>query len=111
LARRWPLPFWPKTAGIAMKAGTPCPECPPDALLKVLESAYSEWSSDPQDNSGHPDGLLPATRTLFRGCNNPFDWRPEGLPDWLPSSGTPLAWRLMVEIESWRNTLNLSTHE
>jgi exodeoxyribonuclease V gamma subunit len=111
LARRWPLPFWPKTAGIAMKAGTPCPECPPDAQLKVLESAYSEWSSDPQDNSGHPDGLLPATRTLFRGCNNPFDWRPEGLPDWLPSSGTPLAWRLMVEIESWRNTLNLSTHE
>ena len=111
LARRWPLPFWPKTAGVAMKAGSPCPECPPDALLKVLESAYSEWSSDPQDNSGRPDCQLPATRTLFRGCNNPFEWNPEGLPDWLPSSGTPLAWRLMVEIESWRNTLNLSTHE
>ncbi len=115
LARQWPLPYWPRTAGVALhKTGSqansqanshePAPNGTP-----FLEAAQAHWSSDRQDNSGETDSDRPATRMLFRGCDNPFDWRPEGLPDWLPYPGTPLAWRVMCEIEAWRAPLRLTS--
>ena len=77
--------------------------------VKVLEAAFAQWASDTEDNLGGADRGLPATRALFRGCDNPYEWTPEGLPEWLPYPGTSLAWRLMAEIESWRAALNLTT--
>ena len=118
LARRWPLPFWPKTTGVALKKGKLSTESPSENApgfpvgydsVKVLEAAFSQWASDNEDNTGGADCGLPATRALFRGCDNPYAWVPEGLPEWLPYPGTPLAWRLMAEIESWRSALNLTS--
>jgi hypothetical protein len=118
LARRWPLPFWPKTTGVALKKGkTSTDSARPNASgfpeghdpVKVLEAAFAQWASDTEDNAGGADCGLPATRVLFRGCENPYEWAPEGLPEWLPYPGTPLAWRLMAEIESWRAALNLTS--
>jgi hypothetical protein len=76
---------------------------------KILESAFSHWSSDREENSGGSDCDLPATRALFRGCDNPFEEAPEDVPDWLPAPGTPLAWRLMLEIDTWQAALNPTT--
>jgi hypothetical protein len=115
LARQWPLPYWPRTAGVALhktnsqansqaNSHEPAPNGTP-----FLEAAQAHWSSDRQDNMGETDSERPATRMLFRGCDNPFDWRPEGLPDWLPYPGTPLAWRVMCEIEAWRAPLRLTS--
>ena len=118
LARRWPLPFWPKTTGVALKMGkmstdSASKNAPSFPLghdsVKVLETAFAQWASDTEDNLGGADRGLPATRALFRGCDNPYEWTPEGLPEWLPYPGTSLAWRLMAEIESWRAALNLTT--
>ena len=115
LARRWPLPFWPKTTGVALKKGKLSTDSASEAatdfpaghdLVKVLEAAFSQWASENEDNSGGADCGLPATRALFRGCENPYEWAPEGLPKWLPYPGTPLAWRLIAEIEAWRAALN-----
>ena len=115
LARRWPLPFWPKTTGVALKKGKLSTDSASEAatdfpaghdLVKVLEAAFSQWASENEDNSGGADCGLPATRALFRGCENPYEWAPEGLPEWLPYPGTPLAWRLIAEIEAWRAALN-----
>ena len=118
LARRWPLPFWPKTTGVALKKGKKSTESTSENTsgfpvshdpVKVLEAAFAQWTSETEDNSGGADRGLPATRALFRGCENPYEWSPEGLPEWLLHPGTPLAWRLMVEIESWRAALNLTS--
>ena len=118
LACRWPLPFWPKTTGVALKKGKKSTESTSENTsgfpvshdpVKVLEAAFAQWTSETEDNSGGADRGLPATRALFRGCENPYEWSPEGLPEWLPHPGTPLAWRLMVEIESWRAALNLTS--
>ena len=115
LARRWPLPFWPKTTGVALKKGKLSTDSASEAatdfpaghdLVKVLEAAFSQWASENEDNSGGADCGLPATRALFRGCENPYEWAPEDLPEWLPYPGTPLAWRLIAEIEAWRAALN-----
>jgi hypothetical protein len=115
LARRWPLPFWPKTTGVALKKGKLSTDSASEAAtnfpaghdpVKVLEAAFSQWASENEDNSGGVDCGLPATRALFRGCENPYEWAPEGLPEWLPYPGTPLAWRLIAEIEAWRAALN-----
>jgi hypothetical protein len=118
LARRWPLPFWPKTTGVALKKGRISTDSTRENApgfpvgydsVKVLGAAFSQWASDNEDNTGGADCGLPATRALFRGCDNPYAWVPEGLPEWLPYPGTPLAWRLMAEIESWRSALNLTS--
>ncbi len=118
LARCWPLPFWPKTTGVALKKGKTSTVSASEAApsfaashdsVKVLEAAFSQWASENEDNSGGADCQLPSTRALFRGCENPYEWVPEGLPEWLPHPGTPLAWRLMAETESWRATLNLTS--
>ena len=118
LARRWPLPFWPKTTGVALKKGKTSTVSASDNApsfpashdsVKVLEAAFSQWASENEDNSGGADCSLPSTRALFRGCENPYEWAPEGLPEWLPHPGTPLAWRLIAETESWRATLNLTS--
>ena len=115
LARRWPLPFWPKTTGVALKKGKLSTDSASEAatdfpaghdLVKVLEAAFSQWASENEDNSGGADCGLPATRALFRGCENPYEWAPEDLPEWLPYPGTALAWRLIAEIEAWRAALN-----
>ena len=118
LARCWPLPFWPKTTGVALKKGKtstiPASDNVPSFPashdpVKVLEAAFSQWASENEDNSGGADCSLPSTRALFRGCDNPYEWAPEGLPEWLPHPETPLAWRLIAETESWRATLNLTS--
>jgi exonuclease V gamma subunit len=118
LARCWPLPFWPKTTGVALKKGKTSTVSASDNVpsfpashdsVKVLEAAFSQWASENEDNSGGADCSLPSTRALFRGCDNPYEWVPEGLPEWLPHPGTPLAWRLIAETESWRATLNLTS--
>ena len=118
LARCWPLPFWPKTTGVALKKGKTSTISDSDNVpsfpashdpVKVLEAAFSQWASENEDNSGGADCSLPATRALFRGCENPYEWAPEGLPEWLPHPETPLAWRLIAETESWRATLNLTS--
>ena len=118
LARCWPLPFWPKTTGVALKKGKTSTISASDNVpsfpashdpVKVLEAAFSQWASENEDNSGGADCRLPSTRALFRGCDNPYEWAPEGLPEWLPHPETPLAWRLIAETESWRATLNLTS--
>ena len=118
LARCWPLPFWPKTTGVALKKGKTSTISASDNVpsfpashdpVKVLEAAFSQWASENEDNSGGADCSLPSTRALFRGCDNPYEWAPEGLPEWLPHPETPLAWRLIAETESWRATLNLTS--
>ena len=118
LARCWPLPFWPKTTGVALKKGKTSTISASDNVpsfpashdpVKVLEAAFSQWASENEDNSGGADCSLPCTRALFRGFENPYEWAPEGLPEWLPHPETPLAWRLIAETESWRATLNLTS--
>ena len=124
-ARCRALPFWPKTAGVALAKADRVPEPPAGAVAPaaaagarpagivaeqdpatVLETAFSHWSSDREENSGGSDCDLPATRALFRGCDNPFEEIPEDVPAWLPAPGTPLAWRLMLEIDAWQTAVN-----
>ncbi len=115
LGRGVALPYWPKSAGVALAKGGRDAETSSDAgpgtladqdPSRFLESAFTHWSSDREENSGGADSDRPATRAVFRGCDNPFNWIPEGLPGWLPSEGSPLAWRLMLEIEAWRGAAN-----
>ena len=109
LGRRLPLPFWPRTTGDALKK-VPLTDAPtPETRAEFLEAALLEWSKEPLENTGEPDCRRPLTRALFRGCDDPFTLVPEGLAEDLPDPGTPLAWRLVVEIRSWVAQLDLTS--
>ena len=118
LARCLPLPYWPRTAGVALpkvdRTAHPSPESRLRALTaqdpaEILEAALSHWGSEHEERSGGADSDEPSTRALFRGCDHPFVIHTDPWPEWLPCPGSPMAWRLMVAIESWRDGLNLTT--
>ncbi len=117
-ARCLPWPYWPRTAGVALAKAERTEGLALEARFRaltaqnpaeILEAALSHWGSDHEEHSGGADAHLPATRALFRGCDHPFVIHTDPWPEWLPCPGSPLAWRLMVEMESWRDALNLTT--
>lgn len=108
LARRLPLPFWPRTTGEVLKKVPLTNPSTPENQADFLEAAFLEWSKERLENTREPDCRGPLTRALFRGCDDPFALVPEGLTEALPDPGTPLAWRLVVEIQSWFSTLHLN---
>ena len=117
-ARCLPWPYWPRTAGVALAKAERTEGLALEARFRaltgqnpaeILEAALSHWGSNHEEHSGGADAHLPATRALFRGCDDPFVIHTDPWPEWLPCPGSPLAWRLMVEMESWRDALNLTT--
>ncbi|MEY4690320.1 MAG: RecBCD enzyme subunit RecC [Verrucomicrobiota bacterium] len=115
-ARCRALPYWPRTAGVALAKAGRGSEVRGESRLaslaardpaEILEAALSHWSADREEHSGGADGDLPTTRAVFRGCDDPFAIDGDSVPGWLPCPGGPLAWRLMLEFESWRESLNL----
>ena len=85
LARQCALPFWPDVENC------------------------TQWRK-PNSNSNTPPVCdSPSTRYAFRGCTDPFLWRPEGLPDWLPNPAQPIALRISEFIALWKQSLGVAT--
>jgi exodeoxyribonuclease V gamma subunit len=81
LARQYALPFWPG-----------------------VEDCH-QWKEGNYGSDAPPACNLPATRYAFRGCWNPFEWSPEGLPSWLADPELPFAVRILKFITDWRRSL------
>jgi hypothetical protein len=58
------------------------------------------WLEEGRDGS-EPPCRHTATRWCFRGCADPFAWRPELDLPWLPAPDEPLAVRLVRWIDDW----------
>jgi hypothetical protein len=64
-----------------------------------------QWKEGNYGSDAPPACNLPATRYAFRGCWNPFEWSPEGLPSWLADPELPFAVRILKFITDWRRSL------
>lgn len=95
LARQLPLPWWPDChAAIlgALESGK--------SIDQVAMAGLSVWQEDGSDGTAAPS-RLPASRWCFRGCSDPFSWRPAIEAPWLPGPDEPLAVRLSRWIALW----------
>jgi hypothetical protein len=101
LARRLPLPFWPKAfRELDASAGAT-----PEEQDKALELAHTRWMTPPFYSSQPAESQAPATRIAFRGLEDPMAWNPDVAAPFLPDQGAPLAWRIARFIREWVATL------
>ena len=97
LAVRLPLPWWPDSHDVLVKAMRRIEEgaIKDDTIEAALSKAYSTWSGEDQaEHRTPPPATLACTRMCFRGIDDPFQWTPAIDLPWLPEPERPLAWRM-----------------
>lgn len=112
-ARRLPLPFWPATSEAILKSFTQTAGLEPERIKTSLETGFFKWINSSSDSPA--DAESESARYVFRGCPNPLMWIPNIDGDkWLlgalydgDTCQQPLAWRLAVFFDQWKQQAGL----